>query len=463
MKRAGLSKRTPHDESDDAFRLLFFHHPEPMWVYDLGTRAFLEVNDAAMRKYGWRRDEFLAMSIEDLRPAKDALLPAPSAAPDGAGMARHRLKDGRLIDVRIASHALTFRGRRAELVMAQDVTETLRLHAALAQREAELHATLYSIGDAVISTDAVGRIALMNPVAERLTGWTETEARGRPLEEVFRIVNEEMRATAENPVARVLREGLVVGLANHTVLIARDGSERPIADAGAPVRDAAGAVAGVVLVFRDQSAERAAQRKIDDARRFAEGILATLREPLVVLDAALRVVQANRAFYRSFRTAPEHTEGRPLYELGNRQWDIPRLRELLEAVLPHNSHFDDFEIEHDFPQLGRRTMLLNARRLYRDGEKTDFILLAITDVTERKRAERELRESLAWFERLAETAAIAIVVYQDERFVFVNRAAEQISGYTRDELLGMRFWDVVHPEDQALVRERGLAHQRGAA
>ena len=125
---------------------------------------------------------------------------------------------------------------------------------------------LYSIGDAVIATDDQGRVLQMNPVAEHLTGWTETEALGKPLADIFHIVNEETRAPVENPALRVLREGKTVGLANHTVLIARDGTERPIADSGAPVCDKdSGTLSGVVLVFRDQSAEHAAQKALRES------------------------------------------------------------------------------------------------------------------------------------------------------------------------------------------------------
>jgi PAS domain S-box-containing protein len=119
------------------------------------------------------------------------------------------------------------------------------------ERGDTLSAILTSIGDAVIVTDTQGRLSFMNPIAEGLTGWIEAEARGRDLADVFVIVNEATRATVENPVTKVLREGAVVGLANHTVLIARDGTERPIDDSGAPVRDETGRLEGVVLVFRD--------------------------------------------------------------------------------------------------------------------------------------------------------------------------------------------------------------------
>ena len=110
-----------------------------------------------------------------------------------------------------------------------------------------------SIGDGVIAIDAQGRVEMLNPVAEALTGWSQEEACGRPLEDVFRIVNEETREKVENPAVKVLREGVVVNLANHTLLIAKNGIERPIADSAAPIHDLQGEITGVVLVFRDQT------------------------------------------------------------------------------------------------------------------------------------------------------------------------------------------------------------------
>ncbi len=167
-----------------------------------------------------------------------------------------------------------------------------------------LRVTLSSIGDAVITTDTEGRVTFLNPVAESLTGWSQKEAAGVPLESVFRIVNEETRRTVENPATRALREGLVVGLANHTLLIAKDGTERPIDDSAAPIRYANDEVAGVVLVFRDVSERRRQERSVQDALDYCENIIATLREPFLVLDKNLRVRRANRSFYETFVVSP---------------------------------------------------------------------------------------------------------------------------------------------------------------
>jgi PAS domain S-box-containing protein len=139
---------------------------------------------------------------------------------------------------------------------------TESLHAArrrIEESRQRLTAVLTSIGDAVIATDAQGRVAFLNPVAEILTGWGSDDARGKLLKDVFRIVAEDTHEEVENPVDRVLREGIVVGLANHTILIARDGTERPIDDSGAPITEKGGAITGVVLTFRDVTQPRQAE------------------------------------------------------------------------------------------------------------------------------------------------------------------------------------------------------------
>lgn len=148
-----------------------------------------------------------------------------------------------------------------------DHQSRVRFLHALSQSKEELRTTLYSIGDAVISTDTKGRVRQMNPAAEQLTGWLKTEAEGRPLFAIFRIINEDTRNPVENPVSRTLESGMITGLANHTLLIAKDGTERPIADSAAPIFSSDGSITGVVLVFRDQTSERAAEKSSRDLRR----------------------------------------------------------------------------------------------------------------------------------------------------------------------------------------------------
>jgi PAS domain S-box-containing protein len=179
--------------------------------------------------------------------------------------------------------------------------------------EQSLRATLYSIGDGVLATDEGARVTRVNPVAERLTGWRESEALGRSIEEVFQIVNEETRAKAVNPVGRVLAEGVVVGLANHTALIARDGLERPIADSGAPILDADGRPQGAVLVFRDITEERAAEEALRQSEEKLRSMIASVRDyAFYMLDPDGRVASWNPGAERIKGYRQEEILGQPV-------------------------------------------------------------------------------------------------------------------------------------------------------
>ena len=156
---------------------------------------------------------------------------------------------------------------------------------------------------------------------------------------------------------------------------------------------------------RFSKAQDELEASLRETLAYAESIVDTVREPLIVLDGALRVRTASRAFYDTFDVSRESTEGQFIYDLGNGQWNIPALRTLLEEVLPRESSMKDFEVEHDFPGLGVRVMLLNARKLQRKGNHSELILLAIEDITERKRLSEALVRSNEDMQRFAYVAA----------------------------------------------------------
>jgi PAS domain S-box-containing protein len=186
---------------------------------------------------------------------------------------------------------------------------------AVRESEADLAITLESIGDAVIATDELGRIKRMNAVAERLTGWPIAEARGRPLTDVFRIANEDTGAPVDDAVDRVLREGVVIGLANHTVLTARDGIARPIANSAAPIRNAQGVTSGVVVVFQDHSAERVAERRLRDSEARKTAILESALDAIISIDAEGNILELNSAAEAMFRRTRDQVVGMPLGRL----------------------------------------------------------------------------------------------------------------------------------------------------
>ena len=192
---------------------------------------------------------------------------------------------------------------------------TAEANAALQVREEKLSITLDSIGDGVLVTDANGCITILNPVSERLTGWTQAEANGRPVAEVFKIINQETRKPAFLPVGSTLAKGTIQGLANHTVLISRDGSEHPIADSCAPIRDLDGIIVGAVLVFRDVTKEYAAQAAIQESAKRVQSILDSVSEGIHGVDKAGRIMFENPASAKMLGWDEQDIIGQPAHEL----------------------------------------------------------------------------------------------------------------------------------------------------
>jgi PAS domain S-box-containing protein len=303
-------------------------------------------------------------------------------------------------------------------------TEELRLRVTdLEAREERFRTTLRSIGDAVIATDAAGLVTDVNPVAEALTGWNEAEVVGKPLAEVFRIVNEETRAEVENPVRRVLREGAVVGLANHTLLIARDGTEHPVADSGAPIRDEKGGVTGVVLVFRDQAEERAAQRALRESERKFRDIVRFLDGAYYscTVDGVLR--EHNEAFNSILGFGGgEDLKGSRLPDF----WQDPDDRKAYVEELMSRGIIRNYLINARTIRGDRIVVMANAHLLKDETGAPSGIEGTFTDFTERRRMEEELIEHRDELEALVnqrthqlaeseqrlakETAAVAAIV-----------------------------------------------------
>jgi PAS domain S-box-containing protein len=174
---------------------------------------------------------------------------------------------------------------------------------------------------------------------------------------------------------------------------------------------------------------------VDEIQNYAQNIVDTVREPLLILDATLRVRSANRAFYQTFHVSPAETEGRLIYELGNGQWDIPDLRTLLEDIVPKSSVFDDFELDHTFPVIGRRVMLLNARKL-EAGHHGELLVLAMEDVTARKRAEEELLKAGALQSAIFNSANFSSIATDEKGVIQIfNVGAERMLGYAAAEVM----------------------------
>ncbi|MGC3970666.1 MAG: CHASE3 domain-containing protein [Pirellulales bacterium] len=229
--------------------------------------------------------------------------------------------------------------------------------AAIIHNERErLKITLASIGDGVIVTDVAGHVTFLNGIAEQLTGWLQADAAGRPLTEIFRIVNETTRAEVENPALRSLKEGAIVGLANHTVLIARDGGERAIADSAAPIRGLSADLLGAVLVFRDVTEERGAEKALVASEARQRAVLETSLDAIISCDSSGHIVEFNAAAERMF---------------GYRRTDVVQ-KELGELIVPPGLRERHRAALHRLVETGKGSILgkrLELAGLRSDGEE----------------------------------------------------------------------------------------------
>ncbi|MHB1422916.1 MAG: hybrid sensor histidine kinase/response regulator [Gemmataceae bacterium] len=288
-------------------------------------------------------------------------------------------RDRLLLSVGANQTAIVIQRRRAE----EEVSE----------QQERLRTTLACIGDAVIATDRMGSITTMNAVAESLTGWAKEEATGQPLDAVFRIVNEETRQTVPNPATRAIREGIVVGLANHTVLIAKDGTERFIDDSAAPIRTKEGQIVGCVLIFRDVSERRRLEKQIVEQGEAARKLAAIVdsSEDAIISKTLDGIIQSwNASAERVFGYAAEEAVGRPITMLfpADRLAEEDRIIGRIRAG-ERVEHFDTVRLRKD----GTPIAISLTISPIRDNEGRIIGASKIArDITERKRAEAAAAE-----------------------------------------------------------------------
>ncbi len=318
---------------------------------------------------------------------------------------------------------------------------------AIAEQGERWRTTLASIGDAVIATDTAGRVTHMNAVAESLTGWTTSEATGRPLEEVFHIVNDATRQPVPNPATRALSEGVIVGLANHTVLVAKDGSERPIDDSAAPIRCQDGEIVGCVLVFRDVTERSQAEQALRQSEQQLRAIYNGTHEYIGLLTPAGVVLEANHASLHFARCNREDVVGRPFWDT---PWFTPTPgapEKIREAVLRAAAGEDVlFETALLSTKGDERWFELSLCPIFNDQLEVTLIVPEGRDITTRKQAAE------------AQTRLAAIVHSSDDgivskdltgRIISWNPGAERIFGYTAAEAVGQSIKLIIPAERHA--------------
>ena len=307
-----------------------------------------------------------------------------------------------------------------------------------------LATTLNSIGDAVISTDSRGIVVGLNPVAEKLIGFAAAEAIGSHINEVFNIVNEKTGEKVQNPVEKVLRDGRVVGMANHTALISSGGVVYSIADSGSPIRDENGEIIGVVLVFRDVTEERNAHNALATSEQLFRSVIANSQDGLTLQDQDGTVLEWNKSMEQIFGVLRPNAVGRKswdiLDELFNRDGSSPLLSERIKSNLYYalsQGRVDKLnlsvEIDLDFPDGSRKTIEQRHYTVPR-GDGSWYLASVYRDITEKKQKEIEISAANERFNKIFTLSPSMIIVndLQTGRIVEVNDAFESILKHSRD-------------------------------
>jgi len=345
--------------------------------------------------------------------------------------------------VKIAPSAFAMRSpTELEQEIKLRTVELTKIIAALDAERNWFKTTLACIGDAVIATDGGATISNMNGMAEKLTGWTEVEAKGKALADVFHVVGEQTRRTLDNPAFRALKHGVTVGKGNQTLLLSRDGAERNIDDSAAPIKDASGEVIGAVLVFRDITAKAQADRELQNQLELTRTITSTLSTAVIIVDNQMRCTFANPAAERMSGFSFTEMRGLPLSETG------------FSTTVSANG-INQLSVQSTFSRelVARRKngeaypVRVNAQPLLQ-GERQAGTVIEIRDLTSEKQAAMQLKQSANEFRQLAN--AMPQIVWAsrpDGTLDYFNDRWYEFTGFDR-QLVGDPSWlPIVHPED----------------
>ncbi len=325
--------------------------------------------------------------------------------------------------------------------------ELTKIIAALDAERNWFKTTLACIGDAVIATDSKATISNMNGMAEKLTGWKEVDAKGKALSEVFHVVGEQTRVTLDNPAFRALKQGVIVGKGNQTLLLSRDGSERNIDDSAAPIKDASGEVIGAVLVFRDITEKAHADRELQNQLELTRTITSTLSTAVIIVDNALRCTFANPAAERMSGYNFAELRGLSLSETGF-------------STTVSADGINQISVQSTFSRelIARRKsgepypVRVNAQPLLQ-GDRQTGTVLEIRDLTSEKQAAMQLKQSANEFRQLAN--AMPQIVWAsrpDGTFDYFNDRWYEFTGFDRQSVGDESWLPIIHPDDAERTR-----------
>lgn len=433
-------------QSQERYGSLVEYSPEAIGVYTNGE--FVYMNSAGLNLFGAGKLKdiigkktlsFIHSKYRDsLRKYVQKLRRGESAEP----LKEFRIVrlDGGIRYVEAVSSDIVYEGKRSTQILIRDITDRKRKEAEL-KRTNEFNQTLLNtIPFAMDIVDEEGNILFINRILEKKFG-----------KEIIRKKCWEIYKDNQKQCERCPLKNIKIGeTANIEVQNIFGEKVYKITHTGINFQNKT----AIMEIFRDITEQKSIEKIVQDARVYAESIVNTVREPLVVLDKSLRIVSANWAFYYTFRFLREKSEKGLFYEIYNNYWDIPVLKENLEKVIKNNIPIHNLEISHNFPEIGQRIMMFNGRRIYQVHEQSQRFLLSIRDITEKKRSEEQLRQSEEKYRNIFDNASDGIVTIDlEDNITSWNKSAEKMLGWTHDEIIGKKFGNLIVPED--LYAERG--------
>jgi two-component system cell cycle sensor histidine kinase/response regulator CckA len=443
VKRAAPVSR----EAEQRYRRLFNQMADPVFVIDAASLRFVDCNEAACRDYGYSREQFLRMTPIDLHPPHERELAERRLREKQWSLREyhHIASDGRQRTVEVSTTNIQYHGRAAHLSIVHDITER-----SLAQQKLALHVQQTPL--AVIEWNTDFEVTAWNPAAERIFGFSAAEAMGKKA--TFIIPSEAHHHVAEIWSQLLARRG---GRRSTNQNCTRDGRTIMCEWYNTPLVDSLGRVIGVASLCEDVTERYRAEQSLQVQKAYLEQLFESAPEGIAIVNNSDEVVRVNQEFTRMFGYASEEIAGAPLALI------VPPDRS-------NESRFLKNTVEKGM------TLNVETTRRRKDGSLVDVsilgtpinvsggniaVYLIFRDITENKRAERALTESESKFRAVAETAAFAIFIHDGNRLVYVNKATEQISGYSREELLSMDPSALLTPSYQETLRERLRARQRG--
>jgi len=446
--------RTLH-EAEALYRSLFNQIADAVFVIDRQTCRFLDCNDAALGKYGYSREEFLALTPMDLHRSEEYAFIQQRIAESKGGVSQeftHRTRDGVLLRVEINSSVVNYHGRECLLSVVHDVTA----HHQMEQSSRESEAQFRAMAETAISSIVIykgDKFVYVNPATEAITGYTRQELLQMNF---WDTVHPDMREMVRQRSRDRQAGKIPVPTRNEIKVLCKNGDIRWL-DFTAGAIGYAGSSAVLCTGF-DITERKQAEQNLQVQKAYLEQLFESAPEGIAVIDAEGKILRINREFSRMFGYSAEEANGKTIYNL----------------VVPTEKKEEALELIKRATETG--PSFIESQRHRKDGSLLDVSLLIAPiilspgqtalyaiyrDISERRKAEARLRESETQFRVMAETAASAIFIYKGDRFIYVNPATEAITGYTRPELLNMNFWDITHPDMRELIRQRGLDRQSG--